>query len=73
MEYQRNKWGTDDRFTGPDGQNFTKHDGMKMTSNSQIFEYDESLYKEVLKCHPLDDYASVSFSSQPDKIDLGLD
>lgn len=28
MEYQRNQWGTDDRFTGPDGQVFTKHDGM---------------------------------------------
>ena len=28
MEYQRNQWGTDDRFTGPDGQAFTKYDGM---------------------------------------------
>lgn len=27
MEYQRNAWGTDDRFSGPDGQAFTKHDG----------------------------------------------
>ena len=28
MEYQRNQWGTDDRFTGPDGQEFTKNDGV---------------------------------------------
>jgi hypothetical protein len=27
MSYQRNGWGTDDRFTGPDGSAFTKHDG----------------------------------------------
>jgi hypothetical protein len=27
MEYQRNAWGTDDRFSGPDGQSFTKYDG----------------------------------------------
>jgi len=27
MEYQRNSWGTDDRFVGPDGATFTKHDG----------------------------------------------
>jgi len=27
MEYQRNSWGTDDRFIGPDGATFTKHDG----------------------------------------------
>ena len=27
MEYQSNRWGTDDRFKGPDGQEFTKHDG----------------------------------------------
>jgi hypothetical protein len=28
MEYQRNAWGTDDRFTGPDGKAFTKNDGI---------------------------------------------
>ena len=28
MEYQRNNWGTDDRFTGPDGSTFTKDDGI---------------------------------------------
>ena len=28
MEYQRNGWGTDDRFTGPDGERFTKDDGI---------------------------------------------
>ena len=27
MEYQRNGWGTDDRFTGPDEEAFTKGDG----------------------------------------------
>lgn len=27
MEYQRNGWGSDDRFTGPDGASFTKDDG----------------------------------------------
>jgi hypothetical protein len=27
MEYQRNGWGSDDRFRGPDGAAFTKHDG----------------------------------------------
>ena len=27
MEYQRNGWGTDDRFTGPDGTDFIKFDG----------------------------------------------
>jgi hypothetical protein len=26
MEYQRNSWGTDDRFKGPDGEPFIKHD-----------------------------------------------
>jgi hypothetical protein len=26
MEYQRNNWGTDDRFKGPDNQPFVKHD-----------------------------------------------
>lgn len=28
MEYQRNGWGIDDRFRGPDGEAFTKHDGI---------------------------------------------
>ncbi len=28
MEYQRNGWGKDDRFKGPDGHFFTKHDGI---------------------------------------------
>jgi hypothetical protein len=27
MEYQRNGWGTDDRFVGPDGSEFKKDDG----------------------------------------------
>jgi hypothetical protein len=27
MEYQRNSWGTDDRFQGPDGEAFKKNDG----------------------------------------------
>ena len=32
MEYQRNAWGSDDRFTGPDGAAFTKHDGRSSAS-----------------------------------------
>lgn len=27
LEYQRNGWGEDDRFTGPDNEPFIKHDG----------------------------------------------
>ena len=27
MEYQRNGWGSDDRFRGSDGNTFQKHDG----------------------------------------------
>jgi hypothetical protein len=27
MEYQRNDWGSDDRFRGPDGERFRKDDG----------------------------------------------
>jgi hypothetical protein len=27
MEYQRNGWGSDDRFRGPDGERFRKDDG----------------------------------------------
>ncbi len=27
MEFQRNSWGTDDRFQGPDGEDFAKDDG----------------------------------------------
>jgi hypothetical protein len=27
MEYQRNGWGTDDRFRGPDQERFQKFDG----------------------------------------------
>ena len=29
MEYRRNGWGSDDRFTGPDAEPFQKHDGVK--------------------------------------------
>ena len=29
MEYRRNGWGTDDRFTGPDAEPFQKHDGVR--------------------------------------------
>jgi hypothetical protein len=29
MEYQRNDWGSDDRFTEPDGAEFIKHDGRR--------------------------------------------
>ena len=30
MEYQRNGWGEDDRFLGPDGHDFTKDDGIEL-------------------------------------------
>ena len=29
MEYQRNNWGSDDRFTKPNGAEFVKHDGRR--------------------------------------------
>lgn len=35
MEYQRNQWGTDDRFLGPDGETFTKHDGRSSAEPAQ--------------------------------------
>ncbi len=74
MEYERNTWGTDDRFTGPDGEVFTKGDGL----GNDNFEFDYELYQEVLKCHPLDDLQSLEFATewspaQVDRIDLGLD
>ncbi len=74
MEYERNAWGTDDRFTGPDGEVFTKGDGL----GKDNFEFDYELYQEVLKCHPLDDLQSLKFATewspaQVDRIDLGLD
>jgi hypothetical protein len=28
LEYQRNGWGSDDRFRGPDGNTFQKHDNL---------------------------------------------
>lgn len=34
MEYQRNAWGTDDRFRGPDGVQFTKHDGRQESATA---------------------------------------
>ena len=48
MEYQRNDWGTDDRFTGPDGQQFTKNDGLI----SESFNID--LYAQIKKADPID-------------------
>lgn len=35
MEYQRNAWGSDDRFKGPDGQDFMKHDGRAVSADTQ--------------------------------------
>lgn len=35
MEYQRNSWGTDDRFQGQDGEPFLKDDGMTSTFTEQ--------------------------------------
>jgi|TARA_X000001382_G_C3154999_1_gene174237 hypothetical protein len=48
MEYQRNNWGIDDRFTGPDGQQFTKNDGLM----SEGFNID--LYAQIKKADPID-------------------
>ena len=31
MAYQRNRWGTDDRFRAPDAEQFVKHDGAPST------------------------------------------
>lgn len=36
LEYQRNAWGTDDRFRGPQpGETFVKHDGRKQPRSEQ--------------------------------------
>lgn len=39
MEYQRNAWGTDDRFTGPDGEDFTKFDGRSTEPSTPRLEH----------------------------------
>jgi hypothetical protein len=36
MEYQRNAWGIDDRFKGPDGGAFTKDDGRAPSSPKRL-------------------------------------
>ena len=63
MEYERNSWGTDDRFTRPDGQTFTKHDGLgdiKISSNYKptIETTDDGfnvdLYQAITKADPID-------------------
>ena len=36
MEYQRNAWGTDDRFRGPDGAGFMKDDGRGAATSGQL-------------------------------------
>lgn len=36
MEYQRNNWGTDDRFRGPDTAEFRKDDGRTGTMQDRI-------------------------------------
>ena len=48
MEYQRNSWGTDDRFTGPDDQVFTKDDGL----TKEVFSID--MYDQIKKADPID-------------------
>ena len=48
MEYQRNNWGTDHRFTGPDCQQFTKDDGL--ISNTFNIE----LYEQIKKADPIE-------------------
>jgi len=62
MEYQRNKWGTDDRFTGPDGEIFTKNDGLKISTvtpeeAAEIITNegrDMLMYEEIKKANPID-------------------
>jgi len=62
MEYQRNKWGTDDRFTGPDGETFTKNDGLKISTvtpeeAAEIITNegrDMLMYEEIKKANPID-------------------
>lgn len=48
MEYQRNAWGTDDRFKGPDGETFVKHDGRALeeaavpsSAQLELFDFDQ--------------------------------
>lgn len=48
MEYQRNSWGTDDRFTGPDDQVFTKDDGL----TQEVFSME--IYNQIKKADPID-------------------
>ncbi len=48
MEYQRNNWGIDDRFTGPDGQQFTKNDGLIADG------FNIDLYAQIKKADPID-------------------
>ena len=48
MEYQRNSWGTDDRFTGPDDQTFNKDDGLSTETFSM------ELYEQINKADPID-------------------
>ena len=45
MEYQRNQWGTDDRFTGPDDQEFVKADGIR----DQVVNEAEQFLNEYAK------------------------
>ena len=48
MEYQRNRWGTDYRFTGPDAQVITKDDGL----SQEVFSME--IYNQIKKADPID-------------------
>tara|TARA_B100000965_G_scaffold172464_1_gene144100 strand:- start:642 stop:800 length:159 start_codon:yes stop_codon:yes gene_type:complete len=48
MEYQRNNWGTDDRFSGPDDQVFNKDDGLTKDTFSM------EIYNQIKQADPID-------------------
>jgi len=47
MEFQRNSWGTDDRFKGPDGSEFMKHDGRTPRNSSQHRSADDDKHEHI--------------------------
>ncbi len=60
MEYQRNAWGTDDRFLGPDGETFTKDDGRATTWTDAITS---SLHALKRLEHPAQQGASIGMQA----------
>ena len=65
MEYQRNAWGTDDRFKGPDGESFTKHDGRTGESMMQL-QQELDLFGVLPK--PEQDYFNTAFAVDWDQV-----